>query len=292
MRLAGIVEPSNSTATQAEAPVWPSLETCIAEDGFDAAIICSPLEFHVEGAIECLEAGLAVLVEKPLAPSLIDASRVVEAAERAGRAALVGQNFRFHAYELLARETLASGAIGDPRSVRVLSRRSRAAQPRLRGPKLLWEFCLHHLDLLRTRFGQEVERVDRARVDGSVVEADLSIGEAIRASYRHAEGRFRFRYQEYIDGTEGSMTLSERGVKGVGLVRRPTVEGSREDRLLTEFASAIAGTPSSSSAADNLATVALVEAVGRAAEQHRPVTPAEIWHEAGLAGTYGGAERA
>src|SRR5580658_374321 len=56
----------------------------------DAAILAVPTVLHAEIGCALLEAGIDVLVEKPIAPTLDEASRLVDAAEHGGRILQVG----------------------------------------------------------------------------------------------------------------------------------------------------------------------------------------------------------
>ncbi len=292
MDLAGIIEPTAGAVPQEQVPVWPALDRSLADEVFDAAIICSPPGSHVDDAVRCLEAGIAVLVEKPMAPSVVEAARLLRAAREADRPAIAGQNFRHRPYEVAARGLLAEGAVGEPRFVDVLSRRRGGPRGPARGVHLLWDYCLHHFDLLRTRFDIEPTLVSRAVVDDHVVEADLAFGDTLRAEYRHVEAALRFRYRERIRGSLGQMTIRVSGVRVSGgrTVHSPSPV-SGEDGLLDELRSSIEGEPSDLSLEDNVRTVALVEAVARSAREHGAVAPTELLNEAGLASLEEGSER-
>jgi predicted dehydrogenase len=67
---------------------FPNLEALAAE--VDAAVIAVPTVDHAAVGCQLLETGVDVLVEKPLAPSLAEADRLLEAAERRGRLLAVG----------------------------------------------------------------------------------------------------------------------------------------------------------------------------------------------------------
>jgi predicted dehydrogenase len=68
----------------------------------DAVIVCSPNATHAEVALDALEAGAHVLIEKPLCLTLSDADRIVAARDRTGLVAQVGYMKRFDpAYEAL-----------------------------------------------------------------------------------------------------------------------------------------------------------------------------------------------
>ena len=62
----------------------------------DAAILAVPTSLHAEIGCALLEAGIDVLVEKPIAATLEDATRLVDAAERKGRVLQVGHLERFN----------------------------------------------------------------------------------------------------------------------------------------------------------------------------------------------------
>jgi predicted dehydrogenase len=62
----------------------------------DAAIIAVPTGAHAEVGCALLEAGIDVLIEKPIAPTLEEADRLVEAAQRNGRILQVGHLERFN----------------------------------------------------------------------------------------------------------------------------------------------------------------------------------------------------
>ena len=62
----------------------------------DAAIVAVPTSAHAEIGCRLLEAGLDVLIEKPIAPSLAEADRLIEAAERHRRILQVGHLERFN----------------------------------------------------------------------------------------------------------------------------------------------------------------------------------------------------
>ncbi len=93
------------------ARVVHSTAAALAEQ-IDAAIICNPSRLHVETARRYVEAGVAVLVEKPLGGDLGEARRLVEMAERRGVAAGMAYCMRYHPAYALARDAIAAGRLG------------------------------------------------------------------------------------------------------------------------------------------------------------------------------------
>lgn len=80
--------------------------------GAAAAVVASPSAAHAEQALAALEAGVAVLVEKPLAVNAADAERVAVAAEERGLVCGVAMNLRFHPAIGCLRELIAGGELG------------------------------------------------------------------------------------------------------------------------------------------------------------------------------------
>ena len=75
------------------AQVFTSVEEMIAARACDAVHILTPPDLHKAMAVQCLEGGLDVLVEKPVALSAKDTREIAEAAKRSGRRFHAGHNF-------------------------------------------------------------------------------------------------------------------------------------------------------------------------------------------------------
>lgn len=141
----------------------------LARPDIDVVDICTPGGLHAEMAIAALEAGKHVLVEKPLANSLAEAERMVEAAcaaESRGQRAMIGFNYRTVPALELARRLVADGRIGALREIRLSYLQDWLCDPttpmtwRLRresaGSGALGDLGAHLIDQLRFLSGQEV----------------------------------------------------------------------------------------------------------------------------------------
>ena len=93
---------------------WRSL---LALGEVDAVAIVAPNHLHAEMAIAALDAGKHVLVEKPMAVTIEECDRVVEAQRRSGRRLAVGHEFRLSRQWAPVRDLIAEGAIGQPRYI-------------------------------------------------------------------------------------------------------------------------------------------------------------------------------
>ena len=88
------------------------LDDLLADDSLDAVAIATPVPSHAALAMRVLEAGKHCFVEKPLALSVADAERVVEAAKRADRALMVGHLLEYHPGVRKLKEISESGELG------------------------------------------------------------------------------------------------------------------------------------------------------------------------------------
>ena len=114
--LIAVVDPDRRAADVAQAAgvAWyETLDDLVASDPPDGAVIATPNDLHVDHALTCIAAGVAVLVEKPIATAVGDGLRVVEAAEARGIPLLVGHHRRHSPVLVAAREVVRSGVLGD-----------------------------------------------------------------------------------------------------------------------------------------------------------------------------------
>lgn len=123
---------------------------------FDAVIVASPNYLHAQHALAVLRSGRHVLIEKPMALTVEDCDRIVEAAAAAERVAAVGLEMRFFQLFQGVKQLLEDGAIGAPLHLRLdLWRRPYRAgsggwksDPSKVGSTVLEE-PIHYLDLAR-----------------------------------------------------------------------------------------------------------------------------------------------
>ena len=118
MTVAGVVtgNPDRAAAAQSRYPAAAVLPDAPAlwrmAERLDLAVIATPNRTHVPLAMAALDAGLHVVVDKPMAASAADARRVIEEARRLGRVLTVFQNRRWDGDFLTLRRLLAAGELG------------------------------------------------------------------------------------------------------------------------------------------------------------------------------------
>jgi len=91
----------------------------------DAVSICTPNGVHAENAITALEAGKHVLVEKPMAMTGREATKMVEASRRAGKQLIVGFQHRFEPRSKMLHDQVKAGQFGKILYVRCQALRRR-----------------------------------------------------------------------------------------------------------------------------------------------------------------------
>src|SRR4051794_8885218 len=89
------------------------LGAVLADETVDAVVLATPVPTHAGLAEQVLGAGKHCFVEKPLATTVADAERAVDAAERANRLLMVGHLLEYHPGVAKLKEIADSGELGD-----------------------------------------------------------------------------------------------------------------------------------------------------------------------------------
>lgn len=200
---------------------YDSALALIAESGIDLVSVCTPPAFHKDIVIAALEAGIAVLCEKPLAHSLADAEAIAEAAARTGTLLTVGFCHRFQPHLERLKDMIDGDELGTVMSYRNRFAGHKAnaeqtwfANPAIAGGGVLSDTSVHSIDTFRYLIGdpvqvkalvstQETPLGPALEVDDTaailMMTADGAIG-VIEASWRTPAGEWSFA----VHGTSGT----------------------------------------------------------------------------------------
>ena len=122
-RLSAVADPQPGAAERLSAPrAYRDPLDLIADRSIDAVAICSPAASHADLVVAAAQSGKHVFCEKPMALTLDDADRAIDAARTAGVALQVGFNRRFARDFADMRARIVEGAIGTPQLLRSLTR--------------------------------------------------------------------------------------------------------------------------------------------------------------------------
>jgi predicted dehydrogenase len=156
VELAAVVDADAGVAAAAGAqfrvPWFTRITDCLAEVDLDAASVCVPTVHHGEAVEFLLAAGVDVLVEKPIAASLVAADRMVAVARKHGRILQVGHLERFNPAVTAARAHLH-------RPMFFESHRMSVFTPRSLDVDVVLDLMIHDLDIVLSLVDSPVREV-------------------------------------------------------------------------------------------------------------------------------------
>lgn len=161
VQLVGVADPDPERVRRAivgrTIPGFASHQTLLAETQPHLVSVVVPTSLHEPIAIDCLQAGAHVLVEKPIAANLQAAKRIAQAAQDTGLLLTIGHIERFNPAIRELKNRLAQGQGG-----RILQIRARRVGPfphRIRDVGVIHDLGPHDIDIMRYLLDDEVERV-------------------------------------------------------------------------------------------------------------------------------------
>ena len=152
-------ERAKQVANDVGAVAVDDAHSLIADDRIEAVIIASPGHLHPDQALACLAAGKPVLCEKPLATTVEDSLRVLDAEVALGRRLVqVGFMRRYDPGYRQVKEVLRSGGVGEPLMVHSVHRNP-TVPASFTGDMSLTDSVVHEMDVTRWLFDSEVTAV-------------------------------------------------------------------------------------------------------------------------------------
>jgi predicted dehydrogenase len=142
-RVAGIYPTSRATT---------ELQDLLDDPELDAVVLATPVPTHADLAVRVLEAGKHCFVEKPLAQSVADAERAVEAGRAAGKILMVGHLLEYHPGVLKLKELADGGELG--RIFYIYGNRLNLGKLRA-DENALWSLGAHDVSVVLALAGEE-----------------------------------------------------------------------------------------------------------------------------------------
>jgi predicted dehydrogenase len=115
LELAAVCDPAEKAgelARQLGKPFYRDHREMMDKETLDGVVVATPTGLHVDVGIECARRGVHLLVEKPVADTVEEGRRLVQAAEESRVQLLIGHYRRFNPAVEAAREIVQSGSIG------------------------------------------------------------------------------------------------------------------------------------------------------------------------------------
>ncbi|SNR36009.1 Gfo/Idh/MocA family oxidoreductase [Blastococcus mobilis] len=306
-RLAAVVDPAPGAAERLAGALGADRScTDVAQlwddPAVEAVVIAAPARTHADLVVAAAAAGRHVFCEKPMAVTLPDAARAIDAARAAGVVLQVGFNRRFAADWRAARVLLDAGTLGTPRLLRSLTRDPGGFDPsRVLPDTIFLETLIHDFDTLRflNPGGEAVEVFatgdalvepawrDRGLLDTAVVTVRFDNG-AMAVAEACFEAAYGYDVRGEVLGSGGMATMGDGRRSGMafsGPAGRlvETVRGDQElfpDAYTAELAAFVdavrTGTPARATGEDARAALAIALAAAESVRSGHPVRIDEV----------------
>ena len=103
---------AEETAVKYGAEAYNQLEDLLTNPDIQAVHVCTPHSFHANQVVSAAEADKHVMVEKPMALTVADCDRMIDACDRSNKILMAGQVMRHYPVNLRIRQLIADGTIG------------------------------------------------------------------------------------------------------------------------------------------------------------------------------------
>lgn len=218
---------ADTLASQYDAKAFCNIDDLLSSSTeFDIAVICTPNGLHAEHSIACLRAGLHVICEKPMALTVQDCKKMIDAAEEADKKLFIVKQNRFNPPVAALKEKLDQHALGKIFSMQLncFWNRSEAyykdewrGTMALDGGTLFTQFS-HFIDLMYWMLGdvKQVKAFMHNYNHKSVIEFE-DTGVAILTFESGVIGSVNYTVNSFEKNMEGSLTLfGEKGTVKIG----------------------------------------------------------------------------
>jgi predicted dehydrogenase len=300
---------ADSAAAFDVARTYEDAAQMFAQGGFDFVDIATTVGSHRALVEMAASAGVHIICQKPFAENMTDARAMVAAAQGAGKVLMVHENFRWQSPIQAALDVVKSGALGQPFFGRVSFRSGYdvfSRQPYLAEGKrfIIEDLGIHILDISRAFFGDATQiAATTRRINQNIKGEDVATmmlthegGATSVVDCSYATRRMPETFPQSlleIDGTKGSLRLNagyrltvQASDETVRDVSPPVLDWAEKPwhniqesvlKIQQHFVDCIAeGIAPETSGADNLKTLALVEAAYLSAAEGRTVSLSEI----------------
>lgn len=201
-------------------PAFATWEELVASGAVDALYVGLPHHLHADAACAAAEAGLHILLDKPLCNTLEEGDRILAAVERAGVRLMVGFSHRFHVELATAKRLLAAGELGD-----VVLATDQIVDSAPAGPAWYWDRAagggvvqlqMHHsFDRLAWLLGSPIVRV-KAELHEREVGPSGAVDVAAAVTLTFANGAVGTSAASFVTGYDGDgiVELVVQGTRG------------------------------------------------------------------------------
>lgn len=287
-QVVAVVDPDAGRRRQAQeafgvASGYPSVADLLQAEDVDVVTVCTPTDVRLPVVRELVGAGKHLLVEKPMADGLRDATEMVRLAASAQVLLGVNQNFRDHYAFGLAAEVIRSGRVGRVTAVdhKDLTFREVSGWRATSARHVLSVMGVHWFDGIRQLLDDDVDQVLATTSRSPVLTAAGETDATVQMRCGGVPVSYLQSFSSRVERTEtivicetaalvlGYASLEIHGADGVEVLSNPyaTAKHASAYRSLERLLDGMDdGTEPANSGADNLKTLSLLEAAYRSAE--------------------------
>ncbi len=167
---------------------YADYQQLIRAPGIQVVSICTPDHLHLKPVLDCMEAGLHIILEKPLATTLSEAEQIAARARGYDKQFMIAYIVRFDPRYALAKEAVDKGEIGEIVHMSALRNTSPLSPRYLKGRVSLAFFIgVHDLDQLMWMNPSPIERV-YAESRGMIVKQETGVDDTMLSVLRFKNG--------------------------------------------------------------------------------------------------------
>ena len=133
-------------ASKLKCKFYKDYKEMLQHEKLNAVSIVVPNSLHKEVAVTCINSGVNVLIEKPIANTVEDGQEIISAAKKAGVKVAVGHIERFNPAVLKLKEVLQQGKLGEV--VSIVARRVGLFPSQLKDANVITDLAIHDIDVL------------------------------------------------------------------------------------------------------------------------------------------------
>ena len=246
IRFTGVYDIDEKRMELAKAEGFPKLydsyEALLADEEIDIVLVATPNNFHHDLVCQALEAGKAVVCEKPVAMSSAELQDMMDVAARTGSLFTVHQNRRADADYLLMREKVESGALGKVFEIESRVTGSRGIpegwrQYAVAGGGMMLDWGVHLIDQLLTMNKTPVKSIYCDMYHVHYAECDdgfkmiMKFADGVMATVEVGTSHFIEAPRWYVCGDRGALIIPDWSCNGK-IVRAAQHEVTWEEEII------------------------------------------------------------
>jgi predicted dehydrogenase len=167
VELVAVVDSNLEAAVQSGARPFADIEQLLSTSRLDAAVVASPTATHIDVASRLLEAGVSVLVEKPIAQTSADGEKLIDMAKSRGLVLQVGHLERFNPAVLALEQAVTVPLFFEVHRMSVFT-------PRSLDIDVVLDLMIHDLDIVLSLTGAMPEEIRAAGISVLSPKVDIA----------------------------------------------------------------------------------------------------------------------